>query len=231
MAQGGILGSASIPFFGCVVLLLAMVLHILAFAFPDWATDSEGKFGLWRVGNNYCGAKSAYSEACRRYRDYWTDFDWFLAVRALECLTIIFWAFPLVILPVYIYVALGLYYRCMMVLMACFTFLGAACNIIGVVIFGIEVEESSDLSLRWCLPMCAVAGCIGLLAFIAYFLAVLKRPKFEHQQHFLSGFYVDPYKNRMYVVETTDPPADVAVVQPNDGVISPEQVNPAMVYN
>lgn len=46
--------------------------------------------------------------------------DWLHAVRALECCAVIFVSLPLVILPVYMYVALGMYYRCVMGTMCAF---------------------------------------------------------------------------------------------------------------
>lgn len=226
MASGGVLGSGSIPFFGCVVLLIAMILHVLAFALPQWAKDNEGTFGLWTTNRDYCGGKNPKSVECQRFNDHWSDTDRFRASQALECLTIIFWAFPLIIIPVYLYIALGLHYRIMLGLMACLTLLGAVCNIIGVIIFGVEIEDSSELSVRWCLPVCAAGGCVGFLAFFAYFVAALSRPNFNQDQHYLSGFYVDPYKNRMYVVESTEPPVDMEAVQSNGGTVSPGQVNP-----
>ena len=103
----------------------------------------------------------------------------------------------------------------------------AICNIVGVIIFGIEIEDNSSLSLRWCLPVCAIGGVLGFISFIIFVAAVCKRPKFEPEQHFLSGFYVDPVKNRMYVVESDEQPVDVNTQ--NGSTIGPAQVNPVVV--
>jgi hypothetical protein len=51
--------------------------------------------------------------------------DWHHAVQGLESLSVIFFAIPLVVLPVYIYVALGLYYRCLIGTMALSVLLGS----------------------------------------------------------------------------------------------------------
>ncbi|RUS77102.1 hypothetical protein EGW08_015139 [Elysia chlorotica] len=231
MASRGILGAGSIPFIGCVVLLVAIFLHILAFASPAWASDDYGKFGLWRTHDDYCTNPNLrfYNTPCRYWADNWEDADWFKAVQALEMITIIFWVWPLIILPVYIYVAMGLYYKCLMGTMTAFTFLGAATNIAGLIIFGIEIETTSNLSHNWCLPVCAAGGLLGFLAFIIFLVACLNRPKFVHEQHFLSGFYADPDKNRMYVVENVEPPA--ASVAPSNSVkISPAQVVDSGLY-
>ncbi|KAK3712672.1 hypothetical protein RRG08_058574 [Elysia crispata] len=222
MVSRGILGAGSIPFIGCVVLLVAMVLDILSFASPFWAKDSFGEFGLWRTSSDYCAERSFSS--CRQWADRWESSDWFKAVQGLECCTIFFWAVPLVILPVYIYVAMGLYYKCLLGTMSVFTFLGTACNLTGVIIFGIQIEDKSELSLRWCLPTCAAGGVLGFGAFIVFFISFLNRPKFEPEQHFLSGFYADPDKNRMYVVQNVDPPATVITAR-NGDTIDPGQVD------
>ena len=49
--------------------------------------------------------------------------DWLKVVRGFESLGVIFMALPLVILPVYMYVSLGLYYRSMMISMCLSSFL------------------------------------------------------------------------------------------------------------
>ena len=48
--------------------------------------------------------------------------DWLKVVRGFESLGVIFMALPLVILPVYTYVSLGLYYRSMMISMCLSSF-------------------------------------------------------------------------------------------------------------
>ena len=39
---------------------------------------------------------------------------WLHVVRAFECASVVCVSIPLVILPVYMYIALGMYYKCMM---------------------------------------------------------------------------------------------------------------------
>ncbi|GFO34602.1 hypothetical protein PoB_006110700 [Plakobranchus ocellatus] len=230
MASKGILGAASIPFIGCVTLLLAMILHILSFASPFWAEDKDEDFdfGLWRsyrcIPDQDPG--SLAEEGCYRWNHHWDVADWLNAVRALESLAVIFWAIPLVILPVYIYVALGLYYRCLLGTMTAFTLLGVGCSIAGVIVFGVEIGDNSGLSVSWCLPVCAAGAGLGLIAFIIFLVSTCKRPKFKHERHFVSGFYVDPDRNRMYVVENVE---QVPSTPRNGVTISPGQVNPAVV--
>ncbi|XP_005105741.1 uncharacterized protein LOC101851598 [Aplysia californica] len=223
--MAGVLGAASIPFIGCVALLLAVILHILSFASPYWADDADGDFGLWRRAvckdstNQLTGVRGCY-----KYNHPWYVDDWLDATRGLESLTIIFWAIPLVILPVYIYVALGLYYRCLLGTMTVLTFLGAVCNIIGVIIFGIKVGETSEFGVGWCLIVCAVAAAFGIAAFFVFLIATCNRPKFAPERHFVSGFYVDPDRNRMYVVENVEPIKEPIV----DDVVHVSHVNPAL---
>ena len=67
----GVLGAASIPFMGCVTLLLAIILHILAFASPFWAEDSEGQFGLWRVHNCNPEPNAYDNDECYQWNQKW----------------------------------------------------------------------------------------------------------------------------------------------------------------
>lgn len=57
------LGPPSIPFAACVTLLVGLILHILAFASPFWASDDIDDFGLWR--HTKCTASD--DQKCYRY--------------------------------------------------------------------------------------------------------------------------------------------------------------------
>ncbi|KAK3712670.1 hypothetical protein RRG08_058572 [Elysia crispata] len=206
MALRRFLGAASIPFIGCVTLMLALTLHILSFAMPFWAADDVGDFGLWRVRRCIPVLQPGQldDEVCYQWDHPWKTSDWLKIVQALESFTILLWVIPVVVIPVYIYVALGLYYRCFLGTMTTITIVGVASSGAGVIIFGIRIADSSQLSLRWCLPVCAAGSGLGFIAFIIFLIAVLNRPKFKHDRHFVSGFYVDPDRDRMYVVENIE---------------------------
>lgn len=219
--MAGVLGAASIPFIGCVWLLVAITLHILSFASPYWASDAAGDFGLWRRA--VCKENGLDNvRGCYKYTTPFVD-DWIDAVRGLECLTIIFWSLPLVILPVYIYVALGLYYRRLLGTMTLLTLLGVVTNAIGVVIFALNVYDSPTEDIGWCVWTCAAGGVFGVIAFIVFFVSTCNRPKFAPHRHFVSGFYVDPDRNRMYVVENVEP-----IDRKYGSAVTVGHVNPAM---
>ncbi|KAH9519548.1 hypothetical protein Btru_002991 [Bulinus truncatus] len=131
--------------------------------------------------------------------------EWIDAVRAMESLTLIFWALPLVIVPVYIYVALGLYYTCTLGTMTAFTLLGAITNIIGVIIFGANIGENSDWKTGWCLIVCVIACGLGVIAFIVFAIACCQRPVFAPERHYISEFNLDRDKNKLYVIESLEP--------------------------
>ena len=66
------LGSAWIPIVGCVLLVVAITLHVLSFASPYWVEDTEGDFGLWR--RVVCVDKESFTdndEGCYRYEPHW----------------------------------------------------------------------------------------------------------------------------------------------------------------
>ncbi|GFR67405.1 hypothetical protein ElyMa_005581500 [Elysia marginata] len=88
--------------------------------------------------------------------------------------------------------------------MTALTVVGVACSAAGVIIFGLKIQDSSELSLRWCLPVCAAGSGMGFVAFVIFLISVLNRPKFKHAGHFVSGFYADPDRDRMYVVENIE---------------------------
>ncbi|KAK7104105.1 uncharacterized protein [Littorina saxatilis] len=200
-----VFGAASIPFIGCVALLAAEIMTILAFATPYWASDDDMSFGLWRTAKCNPGSTGPDRDDCYRSDFPWKGADWQHATRGLESLAIIFFSFPLIVLPVYIYVALGLYYRCLMGCMALSVLLGTLCNIAGVVIYGIQIGSNDTWKLGWCLIVCIIGGGLGLIAFIILLIATINKPTFTPEKYFLSGFYVEQDRNRLYVVETDEP--------------------------
>ncbi|XP_059141840.1 uncharacterized protein LOC131929578 [Physella acuta] len=219
--MASLLGAASIPFIACISLLAAMVLQILSFAAPYWAYSNTEDIGLWRRTN--CVQRNGVS-GCYRTDHLWYYYtEWIDAVRAMEALTIIFWAIPLIVLPVYIYVALGLYYRCTIGTMTVLTILGAITNLIGVIIFGAKIGENSAWRASWSLILCVIACGLGIVAFVFLLIACCKKPpKFIVASHFHSAFYVDPDRNRMYVVE------DVEQVKNGTIIGGIGQINPVL---
>ncbi|ESO82998.1 hypothetical protein LOTGIDRAFT_236912 [Lottia gigantea] len=194
------LGAAALPFIACVALLAALILHVLSFASPYWAySDGVGHFGLWR----YAECLLDDIKDCYRYDMHWDAPTYLDAIRALECLTLIFWCVPMMIVPVYIYVALGLRYKCLLGCMALSILVGAICNVIGAIIFGVQIG-TNDWQLGWCLIVCIVGGALGFVSFVVMAIATFNRPDFAIERHYPSGFYVDPYKNKLYVVENID---------------------------
>ncbi|KAK6182978.1 hypothetical protein SNE40_010538 [Patella caerulea] len=195
--MAGAFGSAATPFIGTVALLAAMIFHVLAFAAPYWSTtESDGNYGLWRRAR--CRIEG--STDCYRYNMHWSVADWLNAVRGLECLTIIFWSVPLMILPVYIYVALGLHYRCLLGSCCVSVLVGSICNIIGAIIYGIQIATDDVMRLGWCLIICIIGGGLGFVSFIILLIATFNRPDFSIDRHYPSGFYVDPDRNKLYAV-------------------------------
>ncbi|CAL1537326.1 unnamed protein product [Lymnaea stagnalis] len=200
--MAGVLGAASIPFIGCVSLLACMVLQILAFAAPFWAYSPTADIGLWRRTN--CIDENGVS-GCYRTDHMWYFYtEWLDAVRAMEALAIIFWAIPLVILPVYIYVSLGLYYMCTMMTMSVFTILGCVCNLIGIIIFGAKIGENSDWKTGWCLVLCVIACGLGIAAFVLFLIACCKKPQFDPDTYYISGLFVGPEDEQIYVIENSE---------------------------
>lgn len=224
----GAFGAAAIPLMGCVTLLTAEILTILAMAAPFWATftSSDAQFcisppckywlGLWRKTSCNWGSTGVSREDCSRWDHPYFHADWHHAVQGLESLAVIFFAIPLIVLPVYIYVALGLYYRSLMGTMAVSVLIGTGCNIAGVIVFGVKIGSESSWNYSWCLIVCVIGGGLGLIAFIIILIATINKPEFAAEKYFASGqsgFYVDRDRNRLYVVETNEP---VKIVYPTD---------------
>lgn len=99
----------------------------------------------------------------------------------------------------------------------------AMCNIIAIIVFAVKINEKS-WDAEWCIIVDSVAAGVGIIATFILLISIFNKPKFELQRHFLSGFYVDPDRNRMYVVENVEEP----VKQPPSSV-DHGQINPVLV--
>ncbi|XP_076441625.1 uncharacterized protein LOC143280814 [Babylonia areolata] len=234
-----VFGSAATPFIGCVALLAAEVLTILAFASPYWASVGQESYGLWRKARCNPGLSGPERQDCSTWNFPWYGKDWQHASRGLESLAIIFFAIPLIVLPVYIYVALGLKYRSTLGFMTLFVFLGTLSNIAGVVVYGVQIGSDDSWKLGWCLIVCVIGGALGLVSAIILLIATINRPEFAAEKYFASGFFVDPDRNQLYVVETDEPvkvvyaPSEppVSARPPLTPVVDAGHVNPALQHD
>lgn len=234
-----VFGAAATPFIGCICLLVAAILTVLAFASPYWASDQYNQFGLWRRARCDPGVTGPDRQDCALWNFPWHGGEWQYATRGLESLAIIFFAIPLVVLPVYIYGALGLYYRCLMGFMTFMVLCGTICNIAGVIVFGVQIGSNEYWKVGWCLIVCIIGGGLGLIAFIVLLIATINKPVFMPDKYFTSGFYVDPDRNRLYAVESDEPvkviyPATQSEMggvklPPHGPVVSVGQINPALM--
>ncbi|CAG5132536.1 unnamed protein product [Candidula unifasciata] len=217
----GVLGAASIPFIACVTLLMAMILQVLSFAAPFWAYDNNGDFGLWR--KYLCLAANGGSPnndlGCYKQDHPWYIGDWLDAVRAMESLAIIFWAIPLVIIPVYIYVALGLYYRCLLGTMTALTLLGAICNLIGFLVYAAQIAKNDTWFAGWCFILCIIADAFGFLSFVILVIATCKKPEFTLDQYYTSGYFIHPERDELYIIGNMEPVKDASIY--NGGHVNP----------
>ncbi|XP_041353577.1 uncharacterized protein LOC121371619 [Gigantopelta aegis] len=214
--MASLFGAAAIPFIACIALLAAETLQILSFAAPYWATSevTGTSFGLWRKAR--CATEYV---GCTRWDFPWYVPDWQNAVRGLESCAIILIAIPLIVLPVYIYVALGLYYRCIMVFMTVCSLLAVLCNAIGVAIYGVEIGKSDELKVSWCLIVSIIGAGFDLIGFLILLIATINKPVFRPDKYYPSGFYVDPDHNKLYAVDILE----------KDGGKSTGRDNPVLV--
>lgn len=196
--MAGGFGAASLPLISSIALLAGAILIIIGFAAPYWANDGNNYVGLWRYGK--C-SKPEYWD-CYKYDQpsFGNVPDWLHAVRAMESLAIIFVSLPLVILPVYMYVALGMYYRCMMGTMCVFTLLCVACGIAGVIVYGVNISNN-NWKVSWSL-ICVIIGCAAVfIGFLVLLVSMLsKRPEGITQPYYPTTIYVDPKKNKLYTI-------------------------------
>ncbi|XP_063427813.1 uncharacterized protein LOC134711247 [Mytilus trossulus] len=176
MTGSRVIGAASLPLIGCIALIAAAVCQVIAFACANWGYDKNRSLyvGLWRDGNCF---KSDHRECYKRDHVEFFAEDWLKAVRGLECLALIFLSFPLVTLPIYMYIALGLYYRCMLGTMALCSLISAVCCLAGVVVYGVQIT-SMDWDTSWCLYVAIVGAAGAFIAFLVLIVATItKRPE------------------------------------------------------
>ncbi|XP_060083722.1 uncharacterized protein LOC132562962 [Ylistrum balloti] len=195
----GVLGAASMPFIAGVALLGSAILHIVCFIAPNWANDGTQSLGLWRYGK--CRDPDFHN--CYKHDHVDTQLeDWFQVVRAMGCLAVICLSLPLVILPVYMYIALGMYYRRMMGFLAFCSFLATLSIAAGVVIFVVGATDEG-WSLEWCFIVDIVAGVFAFIGFVVLLAVLLtRRPADLKPTYYPSTIHVDPAKPKLYLVQT-----------------------------
>ncbi|OWF38565.1 uncharacterized protein LOC110466134 [Mizuhopecten yessoensis] len=195
----GVFGAASMPFIAGVALLGSAILHIVCFISPNWANDGTQSLGLWRYGK----CREPGFQNCYKHDHVDTQLkDWFLVVRAMSCLAVIGLSLPLVILPVYMYIALGMYYRRMMAFMSFCSIMATLTIAAAVVVFVIGATDKG-WSLEWCFIVEIIAGLFAFIGFVV-FLAVLltRRPAGLKPTYYPSTIHVDPDKPKLYLVQT-----------------------------
>lgn len=188
-----------LPFFGCFTLLAGNIFLILGFASPYWLSEEgspAASRGLWRE------RRCQISGGCYLYdivKHYGTYFD---AVRGLMCLAIIFLATPLVVLPIYMYVAGEHFYRRTMTSAAVLALLSALCIFISVIVFASLASEKSNY-LDWSFYMIVVSGALATFSFIVFLVAALTgRP--VTGQLITNAIYVDNMEKKSYFSEKMD---------------------------
>lgn len=204
--MGRLFGSAGMPMMACIALLIGAIFQILGFAAPYWAFDGTYDVGLWRVAR----CKTGYHLDCYRedHVEYFTS-DWLKVVRAFESLGVIFMALPLVIIPVYMYVSLGLYYRFMMTSMCVSSLISALSIIIGVSVYSVNITLS-DWDVSWCLFVCIVAFVATLIAFLILVVAACSNCPPELKQVIVpdpTTIYIHPTKQRFVMITDYSYPA------------------------
>ncbi|XP_067681799.1 uncharacterized protein [Haliotis asinina] len=211
-----------LPLVACGVLLVAECLQILSFAASFWAWDSSGSLGLWRrwwclngphmgcIHFNYpwnlkgLDGGSVWQSCNTNINNevFCAPFHWLNAVRGLESVAIICVAIPLVVMPVYIYVSVGLYHRCFLFTMAAFTLLAAVSNIVGVIVYGVALGARQEWAVGWCLFVCLIGGLFDIAGFIILLTAAFLKPDIPPQKFPEStSFYVVGARNTLYAVD------------------------------
>ncbi|XP_048249127.1 uncharacterized protein LOC124116822 isoform X2 [Haliotis rufescens] len=211
-----------LPLLACIALLLAEILQILSFAAPFWAWDSSASFGLWRRLSCLRGSH----DGCIQFNYPWhlrgldggsvwrscnaniknevfcAPFHWLNNVRGLESVAIICAAIPLVVMPVYVYVSMGLYHRCFLITMAVFTLVAALCNIVGVIVYGVAIGARLEWTVGWCLFVCVIGGVLDIVGFIILLIATFVKPKIPPQTfQRATSLYVNRDTNKLYAME------------------------------
>lgn len=118
-------------------------------------------------------------------------------------------ALPLVIIPVYMYVSLGLYYRFMMTSMCVSSLISALSIIIGVSVYSVNITLS-DWDVSWCLFVCIVAFVATLIAFLILVVAACSNCPPELKQVIVpdpTTIYIHPTKQRFVMIADYSYPA------------------------
>lgn len=191
-------GAAAMPLIASIALLAGAILIILGFATPSWAFDGTNYVGLWRYGN--C-LEDGYIK-CYHYDQpsFTTVPTWLHLVRAFECASVVCIAIPLVILPVYMYIALGMYYKCMLGWMSLLSILSTIFGVVGVIIYGVNLNDL-NWDMGWSLIVVVVGCAMVFIGFLVLVVAlVTKRPADIKERFYPSTLYVDPDKNVLYTI-------------------------------
>lgn len=175
-------GPVAFPLMGCLVLLISAIFLVLSFASPFWAFDGLRHRGLWRLGE--CG--SGHVDCWRADQMHYYPV-WLYVVQAFECVAIIFISLPLVVIPIYMYVAVGLKYKLMMGLTAICSGIATICIFIGVITYGTQAtqekrsgSDQEGWDLMWCFIVNIVAGAVALIGLIVFIIAFIKKkPPFK----------------------------------------------------
>ncbi|WAR18711.1 hypothetical protein MAR_000549 [Mya arenaria] len=197
--MAGGFGAASLPLISAIALLVGAVFLILGFAAPNWANDGVHHVGLWRYGRCVLDThKGCYAQDQPSIEGVPV---WLHVVRALECTAVILVSIPLVILPVYMYVALGMYYRCMMGTMSAMCLFSAITGIIGVIVYSVNMTKNG-WTIEWALIMSIVGSAIIFIGFLVLLVSMIsKRPESVREPWYPTTIYVDPKKNRLYTIQ------------------------------
>lgn len=195
-------GGAALPLISCIALLAGAILIILGFATPSWAFNGKDYVGLWRYGN--C-LKSDYRECYHYDQPSFTLVPtWLHVVRAFECASVICVSLPLVILPVYMYIALGIYYKCIMGWMSLLSILSAIFGVVGVIIYAVNLNDL-DWDMGWSLIVVVVGCAMVFIGFMVLVVAlVTKRPESIKETLYPTTLYVDPDRNVLYTISAED---------------------------
>lgn len=196
--MAGGFGAASLPIISAIALLTGAVLIILGFAAPFWAYNGKTNLGLWRYG---ACVNSDFKECYSNDQPSLINIpSWLHAVRALECCSIFFVAVPLVLLPIYMYVALGLYYRCFMGTLCAMSLLSTLTGITGVIVYGVNISNN-DWTVEWSLIVVVIGCAIVFIGFLVLLVSMLsKRPPGITQPYYQTTLYVDPKKHKLYTI-------------------------------
>ncbi|KAL3873152.1 hypothetical protein ACJMK2_036306 [Sinanodonta woodiana] len=194
----GPFGAGALPLISCIALLAGATLIILGFGAPYWAHNKQDYVGLWRFGNCEPAYKNCY------YYDQPSPMqipDWLHAVRAMESLAIIFIAIPLVTLPIYMYIALGMYYRCFIATMSVSSLLSAICGIVGVIVYGAEATKL-DWTISWSLIVVVIGSACAFIGFLVLLAAMCaKRPESIKQAYLPKNLYIHESKPKLYTIQ------------------------------